>query len=91
MQKRAKRPKFITTTKTTKPFQTSRLPELVAQTARKRALVKSQRKAPTPEWEDASNTLLKLRALVKSKRKAPTPEQEEVKVQRNRGVQKDMI
>ena len=32
---------------------------VLAQVDKKRALVKSQRKAPTPEWEDASDTLSK--------------------------------
>ena len=42
---------------------------LVAQIASKRALVKSQRKVPAPQWEDASNRLLKPRALVNPKGK----------------------
>ena len=53
--------------------------------------MKSQRKAPTPEWEDASSTLLKQRALVKSKRIAPTPEREESVLQDKRKVQKDIV
>ena len=42
---------------TTKPSATSSNPIVLTQEDKKRALVKSQRKAPTPEWESASNTL----------------------------------
>ena len=35
---------------------TSQHCDFVAQVVKKRALVKSQRKAPTPGWEDASST-----------------------------------
>ena len=42
---------------TTKPSATSSDPIVRTQEDKKRALVKSQRKAPTPEWESASNTL----------------------------------
>ena len=47
-----------------------------------KTLVKSQRKAPTPEWEDASNTLVKQRAWWNPKGKHP---------RRKRMFQNDMI
>ena len=46
----------------------------MAESVQKRAPVKSPRKAPTPEWEDAIDTYVKNEGFGETQKEAPTPE-----------------